>query len=712
MRGSLLVLIVFVLFSVSCSACGDNETNGTDSNDQMLEIRLPLDTDVPTLDPAHMVDITSFAVASQIYGRLVRFDDNVRLQNEMAESYNVSPDGLTITFKLKRGILFHDHPAFSGKPRECTADDFVYSFTRLLLPETASERGSLLFVVEGARQFFFSRQFASTVDYLVSGVFTDDNEPRTTLERLKDNIKFVIFKNEVDINPIVAAIEDNLKADAQRVSKEVVDLLVPLKQEVSPPDRVTGLQSPDPYTFQITLTETFGPFIQQMAMINFAPVAHEVVEFSGSADDFGRHPIGTGAFKFVEWEVDRYVLLEAFPQKDKPELKITNLRYIVVPERQTQFQMYLNNELDVSNVPTGQYAKIKNDPVLSKELYREDQLVIQFFVLNLTKEPWRDELFQDKKALRQAVNFSINRKYICDVILEGRFRPFVGLIPPSLKEWTNPEVELRPKYYYDTEKARDLLETAGHPQGLFIDKVKLSSDRKGDYPAILTEVQGDLKNISVKTDLNFMEWATYIDAMQNNQLEIFRLGWVYDFPDPDSVFFTLLHSSQRGASGNFAWYRNPEVDKLIIEARNTLDKNKRRQLYWRIEQMVLDDAPWIFAFAQTSNVLMKPWIKGIKLSGMDTDASLPNADMSKASISSSIRANPSKAEFEIEPAAAGLPETAATTEGETSTDEDSQASSSNAPESSTKRDEGSERGSEVDESKSSEDSDSSGESNG
>ena len=633
------ILALFAVFAVSCTACdggGDGASNGTADLPE-LELRLPLDTDVPTLDPAHMVDVTSFGVASQIFGRLVRFDENVKLENEMAESYQVSQDGLTIVFKLKKGILFHDHPAFGGKPRECTADDFVYSFTRLLLPETASERGSLLFVVDGAKEFYYTRQFPTTVSFLAAGQFPDESEPKTTLERVKESIGYVKFDGDVDTAPVIAALDANLKNDPKAVDKQVLDLLTPFAEKATPPEKVAGLFAPDRYTFEIRLTETFGPFIQQMAMINFAPVPREVIEAATSDDEFSRHPIGTGAFKLKEWLVDRYVLLESFPQKNKQEPRIAYIRYIVVPDRQTQFQMYLNDELDTSNVPTGQFRSITKDPVLSKELQREDQLAIQFFVLNLTKSPWRDELFQDKRALRQAVNYAINRDYICDVILEGRFRPFVGLIPPSLAEWSNPETSLRPRYTYDTEKARQLLDQSGHPQGMYIDTMNLSSDRKGDYPAILTEVQGDLKNISIKTDLNFMEWSTYIDAVQSNRLEFFRLGWTYDYPDPDSVFFTLLHSSQRGASGNFAYYRNPKVDKMIMDARNTLDKNKRRQLYWQIEKIVLDDAPWIFAFAQTSNVLVKPWVRGLKLSGMDIDASMPNADLSKAAIDAALR---------------------------------------------------------------------------
>ena len=630
MRIAIISLLVFASALLALSGCKPKSNGGNGVEGAAIrEIRIPLDTDVPTLDPAHMVDIYSFGVGSQIFSRLVRFDQNVKLQHELAESHSVSSDNLTVTFRLKRGVTFHDHPAFGGNPRELVAEDFVYSFTRLIHPETASERGSLLFVLKGAKEFFFTRQFPVTAQYLIAGPFTEEGEPELTLDRLRDNLKHVVFSEEVDIEKLSADIEANIKSNPKVVSPAVKEQLSRIKDLAVPPETVEGLGAPDKYTFTITLEQPFGPFIQQMAMINFAPVPREVIESMKDKDEFSRNPIGTGPYKLAEWKVDQYLLLHPYPQIHKPEPRLSAVRYLVEPDRQTQFQKYMNSELDVANVPTGQFTKIKNDPVLSKELHREDQFVVLFFVMNLTKSPWKEELFQEKKALRQAVNYAIDREYICDVVLEGRFRPFSGLIPPSMKEWSNPEIALRPRYTYDTEKARQLLEEGGHPQGLFLPQITLSSDRRGDYPAILTEVQGDLRNISVKTDLNFMEWATYIDAMENNKLNLFRVGWVYDYPDPDSLIFTLLHSSQRGASGNFAWYRNREVDKLIEDARRTFDQNKRRALYWQIEQMVLDDAPWIFGFTLTSNVLIKPWVRGVKISGMDTDASLPNTDFSK-----------------------------------------------------------------------------------
>lgn len=631
MKTLLFSLLTLAAGLFALAGCKQKPENGGGNGDAAAvhEIRIPLDTDVPTLDPAHMVDVTSFAVGSQIFSRLVRFDENVKLQMELAENYTVSSDNLTITFKLKKGVYFHDHPAFGGEPRELDAEDFVYSFTRLIAPATASERGSLLFQVKGAREYFFTRQFPVTARYLITGPFVEEGEPELTLDRLKENIKYVVFSEEVDLERLDADLDRNIKENPKGVNPEVKEQLERLIPLASPPETVTGLAAPDKYTFTVTLGETFGPFIQMLAMINFSPVPHEVIESMADKDEFSRKPIGTGPFRLAEWKVDQYILLEPNPQTHKPKPRLTAIRYLVEPDRQTQFQKYLNNELDVANVPTGQYSKIKNDEALSKELHREDQFVIVFFVLNLTKTPWKNEVFQDKRAIRQAVNYAIDRDYICDVILEGRYRPFVGLIPPSMKEWTNPEIALRPRYSYNTEMARQLLDQGGHPQGILLPPIKLSSDRKGDYPAILTEVQGDLRNISLKADLNFMEWATYIDAMENNKLQFFRLGWVYDYPDPDSLIFTLLHSSQRGASGNFAWYRNRDVDKLIEDARRTFDVNKRRALYWQIEQMVLEDAPWIFGFTLTSNVLIKPWVRGVKLSGMDTDASLPNTDMSK-----------------------------------------------------------------------------------
>ena len=107
---------------------------------------LRLNTNPTTLDPALVVDVTGASIAAKIFNCLVRFDQDLHLRPDLAEKWEVSPDGKTYTFFLHRGILF-------SNGREVTADDIKYSFERVLNPTTRSPRTWVFDRIEGAQEF-------------------------------------------------------------------------------------------------------------------------------------------------------------------------------------------------------------------------------------------------------------------------------------------------------------------------------------------------------------------------------------------------------------------------------------------------------------------------------------------------------------------------------------------------------------------------------
>src|SRR5690606_9389614 len=107
----------------------------------------PLPADVKSLDPAHITDTVSDSVAQRLFNRLVKFSVDGSVENDLAASHEISKDGKVYTFHLREGIQFHNG-------EDVTADDVIYSYSRLVDPETASERANLMFYVEGARNRF------------------------------------------------------------------------------------------------------------------------------------------------------------------------------------------------------------------------------------------------------------------------------------------------------------------------------------------------------------------------------------------------------------------------------------------------------------------------------------------------------------------------------------------------------------------------------
>jgi len=546
---ALLFLIVSVFF-VAGSCKGRREESNPSSTVERGILRLPLNSDLPTLDPIHIIDVRSAAVARQIFSTLVRFDSELKLVPDVAERWEVSPDKKHLRFVLRKGVRFTNG-------REVKAEDFVYSFNRLADPKNASERATLLIDVEGYRDF--------------------------------------------------------------REGKA---------------DRLSGVRAISDYEFEIVLEKPYVPFLSSLAMINFAVVPKEEVEAKEQKvkGGFAREPVGSGPFKLKEWVPDSYVLIEANDDYFQGPPRIKGILYKVIPDLTTQFNAYINNEIDTANIPVGSLGKVKRDKKLSKELHRQSLLVIQYYVFNLEKPPFKDFLFESKKPLRQALNYAIDRDYICKVILEERYEPFVGIIPPSLKEWYNPENKFKPRYTYDIDKAMELMDKAGHPQGLFLPTIDLYYNDFAEYPEIALQVANFLKDVSLKVKPKVLEWATFLDTMQSGNFVFGRSGWVADFPDPDNFLWQLLSSENLGPLGNWARFKNKQFDELVRKARTEFNVEKRRLLYWEAEKIALDEAPWLFLFTQTNNVLIKPYVKGVRLSGMDVDASLPNVDMSKVSV--------------------------------------------------------------------------------
>ena len=548
---TVLLFAAVLMVSLGLAACRHRPQDvGTPAQRLSGILRLPLNSDVPTLDPIHIVDVRSAAVARQVFSTLIRFDSDLRIIPDLADGWEVSEDRMLLTFHLKHGARFTNG-------REVTAEDFVYSFTRLADPANASERATLLRDVKG---------------------YSELRQGKTKL--------------------------------------------------------LAGVSAPDKYTFKIELTKPYAPFLSSLAMTNFSVVPREEVQKDVELGTgyWSRHPVGSGPFKVAEWQPDSYIRLEANPDYFGAKPFLSGVLYKVIPDPTTQFEAYNTGELDASIIPVGSLRRVQSDPVLKKELLRQPLLVVQFYAFNMEKKPWKDFPFESKQALRQALNYAIDREYIANEILEGRYEPFVGVIPPGLKAWYNPENKLRPRYTYNVDKARDLIEEAGHPGGLFLPRIPMYYNNFAEYPQIAVQVADFLHDISIKVEPQVLEWGTFLDTMQTGDFVLGRSGWVADFPDPDSFVWQLLASENKGPLGNWARYSNPKFDELVEKARVEFDVQKRKLLYWQAEQIALDDAPWLFLFTQVNNMLLKSRVHGVRLSGMDVDASLPNVDLSKVYI--------------------------------------------------------------------------------
>ncbi|EHM09197.1 LOW QUALITY PROTEIN: ABC-type dipeptide transport system, periplasmic component [Thermanaerovibrio velox DSM 12556] len=370
-----------------------------------------------------------------------------------------------------------------------------------------------------------------------------------------------------------------------------------------------GIKVIDPYTVQFTLDYPFAPFLSVLAYSAFSIVPKEDAEKWGK--DFNFHPVGTGPFVFKEWKHDQKFVVERnkdywgkdaqgnkLPYLDRVELRI-------VPDNSVAWMEFKKGNIDIFPAVPNEFYKDCVAQYGPKGLLMEKPGLGTFYIgMNMSKSP-----FKDNQKLRQALNWAIDRKAISDMILNGRNKPVKGVLPPGMPGY-NPNLR---GYGYDPAKAKKLLAEAGYPKGL---EVEFQFNAGAGHKSICEAVQAQLSQIGVNVKLKELDWGAHLDTCDRGETQMFRMTWVVDYMDPDNFLFVNLHSSNAGSKGNYSFYKNPKVDKLLEAARSNPSWDQRMKLYREAEQLIVDDAPWIFMLATTISTVRQDGVKGYVLSAM------------------------------------------------------------------------------------------------
>jgi oligopeptide transport system substrate-binding protein len=480
--------------------------------------RRALANDPATLDPAFVSDIYSRTVVRQLFQGLVQFDAHLNPIPAIADFWEASRDGLVWTFTLRRGVQFHHG-------REVTAEDFVYSFTRLLDPKHPSPRIEFFRRIQGADEFM---------------------EGKTT--------------------------------------------------------HIRGLKAIDRYTLQIALKEPFAASLAVLGLGNAAVVPREEVERLG--DGFARAPVGAGPFKLARWEPGKEIVLAANENYYEGRPFLESIMFKIGGTFEEAFTEFLKGNLEETTIPSG-----KTEEVVTDRRYRQYQLIrrpmlgLLYLGFNTQIKPF------DDKRVRQAFNYGVNKEAIVREITKMGSQPATGTLPPGMPGH-DPDLK---GYYYNPAKAKRLLAEAGYPNGAGFPVVQLWASSKAESTkAELAAYQEQLAALGVKVELHFVpEWKVFDSMLQEGKLPMFRLAWYADIPDPDNFFTPLLHSS---SPRNVTFYRNPQVDRLLEQAREELDYTKRIKLYREAERIVMDDAPWITQHNHVFEYLYQPYVRGVEVS--------------------------------------------------------------------------------------------------
>jgi ABC-type transport system substrate-binding protein len=342
----------------------------------------------------------------------------------------------------------------------------------------------------------------------------------------------------------------------------------------------------DDYTVQLITKDPFGPMLPSLAHSAGGIVSYDATQKSGK--DFGTQPVGTGPFKFVEWVRGERIVLQKNPDYWGAAPKIDRIIFLAVNEDATRVAMLERGEGDVVvNIPATEVARLKGNPAITMRV--EDSVREVFIGMNTQRKPFTDKL------VRQALNYAVDKKAICDRMLMGLATPMDSPMGPA---WGHVSVGT---YEYNPDKAKALLAQAGYPNGfettLWTPQGRYLMDRQ-----VAEAVVGYLDKVGVKVKMQVLEWATYMNALtvpaSQANWDLFLLGWAPSTGDADWALRPNFATSMWPPDDNDALYSNPTVDTLLMKGMTSTDQNVRLDAYKQVQQLVFDDAPWIFLHVQ------------------------------------------------------------------------------------------------------------------
>lgn len=339
----------------------------------------------------------------------------------------------------------------------------------------------------------------------------------------------------------------------------------------------------DDYNLTLKLVEPYAPLLASLSHTGTSIVPEAAVTAGGDA--FWENPIGTGPMKFVEWAPNDHYTMERFDDYFKGAGKAHTVTIRVMPEGGARTIALETGEIDMTIAVDA--ADVQNVEANSDLLALEKTSVaVEYLGLNCAKEPF------DNKLVREAINCAIDKQSVIDVVLEGRGMAANSVINVNIPGWSE-DIE---SYTYDPEKAKELLKEAGYENG-FSTTLFTSGDVRNREAQL---IQAQLKEIGIEVDIQLYEWGAFLDSINNGEHDMFLSSWSNATMDPDASTFPLFHSANFGATGNRAFYSNPDVDALIESAQAESDNAKRMDLYKQIQTKLNEDAPWAPIFYGTT----------------------------------------------------------------------------------------------------------------
>lgn len=360
-----------------------------------------------------------------------------------------------------------------------------------------------------------------------------------------------------------------------------------------------GFEATNDSTFTIHLTKPFTPFLRILTMKYFSVIPNEAVEHYG--EDFRRNPVGTGPFKLKMWEEGSKMVLvknenyfEFEGNNRLPYLDAVSISFI--KDKETSFLDFLQGNADmVSGIDAINVDEVLTPDGTLKENYKskfkmqtQPYLKTDYlgFLIDENLEIVKKSPLK-VKALRQAINYGFDRKKMVKYLRRNLgIAATAGFIPSGLPSFDTSIVK---GYDYNPDKVRELLITAGFPDGKGLPEISLATSEL--YLELAEYIQSQLSEFGIKIKIDVQKASVLSEAVANAKVNFFRKSWVADYPDEEN-FFSLFYSKNSSPKGfNYTHYNNPVFDLLYEKSQSELNDSIRNTYYHQMDQLLIDNVP-------------------------------------------------------------------------------------------------------------------------
>jgi peptide/nickel transport system substrate-binding protein len=343
---------------------------------------------------------------------------------------------------------------------------------------------------------------------------------------------------------------------------------------------VQDVAAPDEATVVITLSKPWAPFLADIAMFNSSILSEAWAK--GNETRLATEMLGTGPFMLAEWKKEEYLLLKKNSHYwDEGLPLLDEVRISKVPDDNNRILQLQSGEIDaMQDVPWGRVAELEGDDNL--QVIRFPSSYTQYVTLNHGLEPF------DDLNVRLALNHAVDRQAVIDVVLAGNGDPATTFVPKDMLYWN----DTLPGFPFDLAKAREFLAQSKVPNGFDLELSYLAG--VVEYEQLATTLKDMWGQIGVNVTITPMEQGVYYDAWFGETYQAHIIYWTNDIVDPDEVCAAAVLPESLNAF-HTGW-ANDEAIELVRAAPAELDPEKRKQLYFRIQEIFNADSPSVLVY--------------------------------------------------------------------------------------------------------------------